>query len=233
MSKLPESKQPALVQEMFGRIAPRYDLMNRLMTGWQDQRWRKFTIQKTRLPAEGRLLDIGTGTGDLAREARRQHPGLQLTAADFTLPMMKVGQRNHPDIRLDWTAGDSLHLPFAANTFDAVISGFMLRNLHDLPRGLAEQLRILKPGGRFVALDTTQPPQNLLSPVISFYLHTIIPWLGRMVTGQAEAYRYLPATTANFLRAEKLTAYLAAVGFKKIMYRRFMFGMIAVHWGEK
>ena len=233
MSEPSVQKQPAQVREMFSRIAPRYDLMNRLMTLNQDQRWRRFVIQRTDLPPNGRLLDIGTGTGDLAHQALRKHPSAEITAADFTLPMIKVGRERFPAGEFSWTASDSLHLPFPEDSFDAVVSGFLLRNLHDLHRGLQEQHRVLKPGGRLVALDTTQPPRNPLSPLINLYLHRIIPLLGRAVTGQPEAYRYLPETTEGFIRAERLTGLLAAVGFRKINFRRFMFGMIAVHWGEK
>lgn len=218
---------------MFSRIAPRYDLMNRLMTAGQDQRWRRFAIRQTEISPGGRLLDIGTGTGDLAREALRQVPDLTVVAADFTLPMMTEGRRRRPENTLAWTACDSLQLPFPNHTFDAVSSGFLLRNLEDLHSGLVEQHRVLKPGGKFVALDTTQPAVNAFTPLISFYLHTIIPWMGRALTGEAEAYRYLPSTTQNFLRAGQLTAHLAAAGFRKINYRRFMLGTVAVHWGEK
>lgn len=233
MNELSDLKNPSKVQDMFARIAPRYDLMNRIMTGWQDQSWREFTIQKTKLDDRDLLLDLGSGTGDLAGEALRQHPEIDLVAVDFTLPMMFVGQDRYPEEEFNWAAGDSLQLPFPDNTFNAVVSGFLLRNLADLHQGLIEQYRILKPGGKFVSLDTTQPPNNFLSPLITFYLHSIIPLLGKMITGQEDAYRYLPSSTDSFLRAEELTAHLAAVGFRKIMYRRFMFGMIAVHWGEK
>lgn len=233
MSGLSAHKQPARVQEMFGRIAPRYDLMNRLMTLNQDQRWRRFVIRRVELPPGGRLLDIGTGTGDLAQQARRQHPRAEITAADFTLPMIQVGRERFPKGGFHWTASDSLHLPFPEGSYDGVVSGFLLRNLPDLHRGLQEQYRVLKPGGRLVALDTTRPPRSPLSPLINLYLHRIIPLLGRIVTGQPEAYRYLPETTEGFLRVERLTALLAAVGFRKVNFRRFMFGMVAVHWGEK
>lgn len=226
-------KEPDRVQAMFGRIAPRYDLMNRLMTLNQDQRWRRYVIHLAQLPLEGRLLDIGSGTGDLVHQARKEHPGADLVAADFTLPMINVGRMRFPQAGFRWAACDALHLPFPRKTFDAVVSGFLLRNVADLPRALEEQFRVLKPGGRLVALDTTRPPQNALSPLINLYLHRIIPLLGKWVAGQSEAYRYLPETTGSFLRAERLTALLAAVGFRKINFRRFMFGTIAIHWGEK
>lgn len=229
----PSDKDPQDVQAMFSRIAARYDLMNRLMTGWQDLRWRKIVVQQAVLPEQARVLDLGAGTGDLSREVLRQHPTATTVAADFTLEMMQVG-KSRPEIpALHWTAGDALHLPFPDNTFYAVVSGFLLRNVADLPTCLKEQRRVLKPGGWMVALDTTRPVSNIFTPLIKFYMRSVIPFLGRLLTGQKEAYRYLPESSEGFLRAEELAAHLAAAGFKKVLFRRYMFETIAIHWGQK
>ena len=217
---------------MFTRIAPRYDLMNRLMTGGQDRRWRKEVIRRASLSPGAHLLDLGTGTGDLAYQALAQTPGCQVIAADFTLAMMRQGQqRGVPDLL--WSAADALQLPFACSTFDAVVSGFLLRNVVDLPRALAEQRRVLKPGGYWVALDTTRPRRSILSPLINFHMHRTIPCLGHLLTGQADAYSYLPDTTASFLRAEELVAHLAAAGFRQVGFHRLMFDSVAIHWARK
>lgn len=221
------------VQDMFARIAPKYDFMNRVITGGQDTRWRKIVIQRAELPPNALILDLGAGTGDLAREATIQRPNSHVIAADFSLPMMRIGQQKHPSPNISWNAADALHLPFPDNTFSAVISGFLLRNVTNLPQSLTEQYRVLKPGGSFVSLDTTKPTPNPFSPLIKFYMRKVIPALGRALTGQEEAYTYLPHSSENFLRAEKLVAYLAATGFRKILYQRYMFGTIAIHWGEK
>jgi demethylmenaquinone methyltransferase/2-methoxy-6-polyprenyl-1,4-benzoquinol methylase len=215
---------------MFTRIAKRYDLMNRLMTGGQDIRWRKQVIQLARLGNNARLLDLGTGTGDLAREAATQFPRAKVIAADFTLEMMRVGQKRGP---LDFSSADALRLPFTDSSFDAVISGFLMRNVIDLQKAIQEQHRVLKKGGRIVILDTTRPKRNLLSPFIWLHMHVIIPLLGRLLTGSSDAYRYLPETTEGFVTAENMASRLAAAGFKKVGYQRLMFGTIAIHWGEK
>ncbi len=220
------------VQEMFGRIAPRYDLMNRLMTAGQDVQWRKEVIRRAQLPPGGRLLDLGAGTGDLAREAQRQYPGAQVLAGDFTVKMMLAG-KGRPGDRLDWAANDALNLPYPTAVFDAVVSGYLLRNVVDLQRALREQFRVLKPGGRLVALDTTRPRKNWLQPFIHFYMSQVIPLLGGLVTGQREAYTYLPTTSESFLTAEELAARLAAVGFQQVGYQRRMFGTMAIHWAVK
>ena len=142
-------------------------------------RWRREVIRRA-APATraAGCWTWATGTGDLAREALRQQPGCRSPAADFTLAMMLAGRSGAP-ARADWSAADALHLPFPGASFDALVSGFLLRNVADLDRALAEQLRVLKPGGRWVALDTTRPRRNLLSPFIRFHMHRVIPfWAG-------------------------------------------------------
>lgn len=222
----------AQVRSIFTRIAPRYDLMNRLMTGGQDVSWRREVVARARLEEGNRLLDLGAGTGDLAREALRQQPGCRVVAADLTLAMILKG-KERPGLQPAWAAADALRLPYSASSFDALVSGFLLRNVADLTQALGEQLRVLKPGGRWVALDTTRPRRSWLSPLIRFHMHTVIPFLGGLVTGQREDYRYLPDTSEAFLRAEELVARLAAAGFQKVGFRVLNFGTIAIHWGEK
>ena len=230
MTQLTGPERAAYVQNMFTRIARRYDLMNRLMTGGQDVRWRKRVIELARLKDRSTLLDLGTGTGDLAREALAQAPRAKVIAADFTLEMMRVGRKNGP---LNFSSADALRLPFRDSMFDAVVSGFLMRNVIHLQKALDEQYRVLKQGGRMVILDTTRPKKNILSPFIWLHMHVVIPLLGRVLTGSSDAYRYLPETTEGFVTAENLASRMAAAGFKKVNYQRFMFGTIAIHWGEK
>jgi len=220
------------VQDVFTRIAPRYDLMNRLMSGGQDVRWRQEVIRRTQVLPGGRLLDLGAGTGDLAREALRQSPGCRPLAADFTLAMMRAG-RKRAGTALDWAGVDALHLPFPDNSFDAVVSGFLLRNTVDLQQALREQYRVLKVGGAMVALDTTRPRPSIFSPLVRAHLHGVIPLLGWLLTGQRDAYTYLPNSTESFVRAEELVARMAAVHFREIGFHCLMFGTIAIHWGKK
>ncbi|GAB4504282.1 MAG: bifunctional demethylmenaquinone methyltransferase/2-methoxy-6-polyprenyl-1,4-benzoquinol methylase UbiE [Anaerolineales bacterium] len=230
MTHLTGDERSAYVQDMFTRIAHRYDLMNRLMTGGQDMRWRKIVIQRANLHPGARLLDLGAGTGDLAREALRQQPQARVVAGDFTLEMMRVGQSYG---RLDWAATDALRLPFEDSTFDAVVSGFLMRNVGDLQQALQEQYRALKSGGRIVILDTTKPGRNLLSPFIWLHMHIVIPFVGGLLSGFQDAYHYLPDSTEGFVTAEEMAARMAAVGFRSINFQRLMFGTIAIHWGTK
>lgn len=223
------------VQDMFTRIAGRYDLMNRLMTAGQDIHWRREVIRRAALPGGGQLLDLGTGTGDLANEALRQVPTCHPVAADFTLAMMEVGKQRQPASQPFpvWSAADALHIPFPDQVFDAVVSGFLMRNVSDVPLALQEQQRVLRPGGRIVILDTTRPTRNLLTPFINIHLRFMIPTLGRLLTGQADAYNYLPDSTQSFLTAEQLASRLQAAGFAGVGFHRLMFGTIAIHWGAK
>ena len=230
MTNLTGQERSKYVQSMFTKIAHRYDVMNRLMTGGQDIRWRKQVIKLARLTPNASLLDLGTGTGDLAREALLQEPQAKVTAADFTIEMMRVGKKSGS---LQFSAADALNLPFKDSTFDAVVSGFLMRNVTDIQQALKEQYRTLKSGGRIVILDTTRPKKNILSPFIWIHMHFIIPTIGGLLSGERDAYNYLPDTTENFLTAEKLAARMIAAGFKKVDFKRLMFGTIGMHWGEK
>lgn len=237
MANLSGRERALYVQEMFARIAGRYDLMNRLMTGGQDVRWRRLVIQRAALPPGGRLLDLGAGTGDLAREALRQIQDCSPYPVDFTLRMMQVGRekmrRNGALRELNWTAADALHLPFPDGVFDAVVSAFLMRNLSDVRASLSEQRRVLKPGGRIVILDTTPPAQSILLPLVRFHLRQVIPALGRWVAGQSEAYHYLPDSTEGFLEPEQMAARLSEAGFTEVAFERLMAGTVAIHWGRK
>ncbi len=238
MALTPEQKHPRAVQDMFARIAGRYDLMNRLMTAGRDQAWRRRVVDLAALPSGGCLLDLGSGTGAIAFEALRHRPDALVVGADFTLEMMRLGQAKSVETRPGrpvpaWVGADALRLPFPDNTFDAVTSGFLMRNVVDVGAGFAEQRRVVKPGGRVVCLETSPPPDNALRLFIDFYLQRVIPVLGHLVTGQADAYRYLPASTRAFLTPEALGAIMEGVGLRQVRYERWMFGTITILVGVK
>ena len=223
-------KRNQRIQIMFSSIARRYDLMNAIMTFGQDARWRREVIRRAKLSPGSHLLDLGTGTGDLAREALIQQPACTVTAADYTLAMMQVGNKRG---RLDWSAADALHLPFPNESFHTIVSGFLLRNVFDVPLSLREQFRTLKPGGRIIILDTTQPSKNMLYPLIWIHLHWVIPVIGRLFSRQPDAYNYLIESTDTFLKAEQLADAMQEAGFRQVGFQRKMFGTIAIHWGQK
>ena len=218
---------------MFAHIAEHYDLMNRVMSVAQDKRWRRQAIDAAELPAKGLVLDLGTGTGDLAAEIKKRQVGVEVIAGDFTMPMMLHGKKNLERRDFAWVNLDAHDLPFASNTFERVVSGYLMRNVHDIPRCWREQHRVLKPGGRATTLDTTAPPQGLLALPIHFYLKVIIPFLGWVITGEKAAYTYLPESTRKFLKAEDLALSMHAASFTDVGFSRFAAGTMAIHWGSK
>jgi demethylmenaquinone methyltransferase/2-methoxy-6-polyprenyl-1,4-benzoquinol methylase len=231
--ELKDKARADAVRDIFTRIAPRYDLMNRVMTLGMDRSWRRFVIRKARLPRNGLLLDIATGTGDIALEALRQVEGVRAVGADFTPGIMQVGRARDMLQLIWWTAADALHLPFPDGSFDAVTHGFLMRNVIDIQGALAEQRRVLKPGGWMVSLDTTPPPPNLLQPLLAFYLTRVVPVIGAFITGHRDAYTYLPNSTLRFKSAEALGDEITSAGFEDVGFQRFMLNTIAVHWGRK
>lgn len=221
------------VREMFGRIAPRYDLANRLMTGGWDVLWRRQAAAAAR-PAGALALDVATGTGDLALELRRQG-ALRVVAADYCEPMLQAARRKMRRRQVDdvdLVLADALTLPFADGAFGCVASAFLLRNVVDLPRCLSEMRRLLRPGGRAVALEITRMPPSLVGRAIRAYLSHWVPRLGKLVSGDSVAYRYLPASIEPFPDADALCALFLQAGFVGVTYRRLGLGSVTIHVAE-
>ena len=238
---LPDLEQkPTYVNQMFASIAGRYDVMNRVMTGGQDQRWRRLIVKQCHLPTGGHLLDVATGTGDIGFEAMRLRPDVQVTGVDFTHEMMIIGQRKayreglldvHGS-RLRFADGDTLSLPFADATFDAVCSGFLMRNVTDIARAFAEQRRVVKPGGRVVCLEITRPQAPLWRDLFSLYFFRLVPLIGSLLSGQPQAYTYLPHSTLAFPLPQALKGIMESVGLRRVRYQTLMLGTVALHVGE-
>lgn len=228
MTQTDKQQRAAYVKDLFTRIAKRYDLMNRLMTGGMDISWRRRLVRKLNNGHHARILDVGAGTGDLCREIRKHFPHVSLTAADFTPGMLLAG-RNWPEVLL--TAADAMELPFADACFDTVVSGFLVRNVTDVDQTLREMRRVSKAGGRVFVLDMTRPRRNLLSPLVNFYMNRVVPLIGTLVTGQKDAYTYLPDSTQNFLKAEDLADKMKNAGFHDVCFEVFNFGTVAIHSG--
>jgi len=233
MTQSVENDRAKAVRGLFSRIANRYDRANRWMTWGQDVVWRGEVINLAALPKGGRLLDIGSGTGDLALDALRRDASLLAVGADFTVEMMRIGRDRPGGESVLWVNADALELPFATGYFDAVVSGYLLRNVVNLESSLAEQYRVLKKGGHVVCLDTTPPPVDFWHIPVHLYLRIIIPAIGRLFAGESQAYSYLSQSTEHFLRADELARCFEKVGFTEVKYRRFMGGSMAIHWGIK
>ncbi len=225
--------KPEQVRAMFARIAHRYDLMNRLMTGGLDLRWRQQAIRACALPPDARILDVGVGTGDLAAEALRQRPGALVVGCDFTLPMMIRGRRKPGRDRIRWVGGDALRLPFSDEQFDAVVSGFVMRNVANLDLAFQEQARVVRPGGRVVCLEAVRPPHRVWTPFYRFYFHRIVPLMGWIVAGDRAAYTYLPQSVEGFFTLEELAHAMTRTGLILQEARTFMLGTVALVVGVK
>ena len=233
MTHLQGQERAQYVQGMFARISGRYDFMNRLMTGGRDIAWRREVIHLANLGLNARLLDVATGTGDILIEALRQHPDALAIGGDFTFEMMKVGQMKQGAEQIRWSAADALRLPLPDNSFDAVTSGFGVRNFIDREQAFREQRRVLKPGGRVICLEISKPPKNLLRPFFLFFFNRIVPVVGGTVSGQYDAYRYLPQSVNEFLTPDELKVIMERAGLRDVKYKRLMMSTVAIHTGIK
>jgi demethylmenaquinone methyltransferase/2-methoxy-6-polyprenyl-1,4-benzoquinol methylase len=173
------------------------------------------------------VLDVGTGTGKLARAVSRKRPRAQVVGVDFAVPMLVTGKPPHA------TAADALALPFAPATFDAVVSAFVVRNLADVRRGLAEQARVLRPGGRLIVLEITPGPCRPLRGLFRLYFRGLVPRLGSLIAGDAAAYTYLPDSAAAFLEPERLAEVLGDLGLGDVQVRRHGLGSVAILAGTR
>jgi demethylmenaquinone methyltransferase/2-methoxy-6-polyprenyl-1,4-benzoquinol methylase len=214
--------EPEGVQSMFDRIAPVYDVMNRVMTAGLDRRWRRETVRAVVRPGD-RVLDAACGTGDLAIEASRA--GARVVGLDFSGAMLERARRKAPE--LEWLQGDLLALPFEDGDFDAATVGFGIRNVADLEAGLRELRRVVTPGGRLGVLEITRP-SGILRPFYSLWFDRVVPLLGRILPG-GEAYTYLPASVRRFPGPDELAAAMRAAGFDDVRYRLFAGGIVALH----
>ncbi len=231
---LPDAEnKPEYVNRMFGRIAGNYDLLNTLMSLGQDRRWIREAIELCNVPAKGKLLDVGTGTGAVAREGRKAYPAAEIVAADFTWEMVQVGSNHHTAPPIEYTLGDAYVLPFEDNKFDAAISSFMMRNVVDRRAAFAEQMRVVKPGGRVVCLETSPPRLSALGPLFRLYFFTIVPIVGGLIANDREAYSYLPASTEDFPTPQALVRVMEQAGLRNVIYRSLMFNAVAIHVGTK
>ena len=224
------------VNRMFDRVAGRYDALNSVMTAGLHHRWRERAAARAELAAGDSALDVCCGTGDLALElSGRVTPGGHVVGCDFSEPMLdlareKAASRQASGVRFEWA--DALQMPYDAERFDAVTVGFGVRNLADLDRGLREMGRVLKPGGRLVILEITQPTRPPLSTFYSLWFDRVVPLLGAF-SDDPEAYSYLPESVRSFPSPAGLAEKLDRAGFERIRYTVLAGGIIAIHSGVR
>jgi demethylmenaquinone methyltransferase/2-methoxy-6-polyprenyl-1,4-benzoquinol methylase len=233
----PPEHKVAYVREMFGRIAGRYDLMNCLMTFGRDRSWRRYTVSQLGMGngQASTVLDVATGTGDLAIEALQQHPEARVVGLDFVSEMLALAQQKASahlgPQSLFLSAGDALQLPFTDALFDAVVTGFALRNVTDIPAAFAEMARVTRPGGHVACLEIAKPRTPFFRQLFAFYFYRLVPLLGGWITGQPSAYAYLPHSLTAFLTPDEIADVMSQTGWRDVRYKRLMLGTVAVHVG--
>ncbi len=224
------------VNRMFDRVAGHYDLLNSVMTAGLHHRWRQRAAERAELSPGEAALDVCCGTGDLTLElAHRVSPGGHVVGCDFSEPMLdlareKASQAGAAAVRFEWA--DALLLPYDAGSFDAVTVAFGVRNFADRERGIAELARVLRPGGRCVILEITRPTRPPLSSFYSLWFERVVPLLGK-VSGNPEAYSYLPESVRTFPDPRGLAEMLDAAGLRRIRWTLLAGGIIAIHSGVR
>lgn len=224
------------VAKMFNSISNRYDFLNHFLSLGIDILWRRKAISLLKDLQPKTILDIATGTGDLAIEALSLKPE-KIVGVDISEGMLEVGRRKMREKKLDniiqLTLGDSENLPFTDNYFDAAIVAFGVRNFENLERGLGEMLRVVRPGGRIVILEMSKPSKFPMKQLYNVYFTSILPVIGRWISRDQAAYRYLPESVQAFPDGDQLVKILAATGYKNPQCKPLTFGISTLYWGSK
>lgn len=222
-------KKPDDVASMFDEVAERYDVTNDVLSLGQTVRWRRKLVEALAVEPGEHVLDLAAGTGSSTVPFHRA--GAVAVACDFSLGMLQVGKRRHPE--LTFVAGDGMNLPFADNSFDAVTISFGLRNIAEPLTGLAELLRVTKPGGRLAVMEFSDPTWRPFSVVYNEYLMRALPPVARAVSSNPEAYVYLAESIRAWPDQDSLAALIEEVGWRKITYRNLTGGIVAIHHAHK
>lgn len=225
------------VREMFDNIAPAYDFMNRAMTFGIDRSWRKKAIKMLAAKNPTSILDVATGTGDLAILMAQRTDARSITGIDLSEGMIEIGHKKVLQAglseRITLQAGDCLNLPMADDTFDAVTVAYGVRNFENLLAGYREMLRVLRPGGTLTVIELATPTSTIIRPLYSLYTRWIIPTVGRLVSKDVRAYSYLPESIAAVAQRDEMTALMAEAGFSDTTWRSLTFGTCMIYTGQK
>ena len=232
-----EKERVGMVKEIFSTITPRYDFLNHFLSLRRDIAWRRFAINKMRFFKTKRFLDIACGTGDLSIDAARKHPEITVNGVDFVPEMIQVGRekvyQERLSERIQFMAGDALHLPFQDNIFDVAAMAFGIRNIPDRQGALREMLRVIVPGGQLMILEMTFTRNRFFQVFYNIYLNHILPRLARRFSSNPAAYRYLADSIMNFPTPDEFTALMEDVGIENVDAYSLTFGVTYLHVGMK
>lgn len=232
------AKDPAKIQSMFSMIAPRYDLLNRLLSLGIDGYWRRFAVSRLPQGKKARILDVATGTCDVALEiVKRFPPDTKVVGVDFSEGMLelareKIKKKGYQD-RVDIRFADVTSLPFEDETFDASIIAFGIRNVRDYKKGISEMGRVVKRGGKVVILEFTSIQNRFFRAPYRFYITKVLPLIGELISGKKGAYKYLPSSMIEFPEPEEFKKTIEETGLRDVRYYKLTFGIAAVHEGTK
>jgi len=235
-TNISSSTRPVDVRRMFDEIAPRYDLLNHVLSFGSDLYWRRSAVRELNVKPDARILDIAIGTGDLAFAAARVKAKrvVGIDPAEQMLKRCLEKSINHRSLEsLQLVCGVAETLPMKDNSFHSAMIAFGVRNFSDIQKGLSEINRVLKPGASFIALELTQPRNRFFRKLFSMYFEHLVPILGRLVSGSPYAYRYLPDSVSTFPAYESFAVLLRAAGFRQVWYRTLTFGTCTLYHGIK
>ena len=218
------SKEPQLIKRMFNQISRDYDKLNNLMTFGLHKKIKQSVIKNLAINPESKIIDLCTGTGDLAGLLKKEYPQAKIIGIDFSEKMLEIAQKKYSDIQ--FLEADSINLPFEDESFDLCVISFGLRNIENMPKALEEIYRVLKKGGIFINIDLSKPDKIFnffLKPYLSFW----VSFLGKLFHGDETPYKYLSASNESFPSSEELVKTFEKMGFMKIKVKKYLFGQIA------
>jgi len=230
------AKDPERIQSMFSTIAPRYDLLNSVLSLGIDRYWRRFAVRQLPRVENAVFLDVATGTCDVALEIIRRHPpGTRVVGVDFSEGMLELGREKVKKAgcadMIDVRFADATSLPFEDNTFDGSVIAFGIRNVRDYRRGIREMARVVKSGGKVVILEFTSVQSRFFRPLYRFYITRALPFIGEMVSGKKGAYKYLPLSMLDFPSPDNFSRTMEETGLEQVEYYKLSLGITAVHVG--
>ncbi len=227
-------KKSVYVEQMFNKIAPKYDLFNDIITFGMHRKWKRFVAKQTDLHDKQSCLDLCCGTGDIAREVFRQYPSSKVTGLDFSEEMLNIAESKTPsEINVEYLQGDAMNIPFQDAEFNAITIGYGMRNVRDIGQFLREIIRVLKPEGVLVTLDVGKVRIPILAELNHFYFFHIIPLVGKLLIPGEVIFKYLPESSLKYPNQESLKNLMIQNGFQKVEFHNFVFGASTVHVAHK
>ena len=232
---LPNTEEKSVyVEQMFNKIAQKYDLFNDIITFGMHRQWKRFVARQTDLQTEQSCLDLCCGTGDIAREVLRQYPSSKVTGLDFSEEMLNIAEsKNTSGIAVKYVPGDAIDIPFQDAMFDAVTIGYGMRNVQNISKCLGEILRVLKPEGVLVSLDVGKVRLPILAELNHFYFFHIVPLIGKLLMPGEEIFKYLPESSLEYPNQDSLKNLMIETGFQKVEFHNFVFGASTIHVAYK